>query len=273
MAEQGRLGKSLKNARVALFFMILTFLINFLSRKFFLDGLGPELMGMRTTLGTVLGMLALSELGIGLAVNTSLHKPLVDKDYTTINEIISLMGWLYRWVFAVVTVGIVGLMFYLPSLFEGMSTPILYAYLTLGVSYVGTMLSYTVNYKSVILNVDQKGYKVSSIMSTAAIVKNLIQLAILRWVPNPYIYWIAMDLGMSLLGVYVLDHVTRREYPWLKINLRKGREYLRRYPEIIRNTGQLFIHQLATFVMSNATPWFVFKYVEVARWSAASGGR
>lgn len=261
MAEQGRLGKSLKNARVALFFMILTFLINFLSRKFFLDGLGPELMGMRTTLGTVLGMLALSELGIGLAVNTSLHKPLVDKDYTTINEIISLMGWLYRWVFAVVTVGIVGLMFYLPSLFEGMSTPILYAYLTLGVSYVGTMLSYTVNYKSVILNVDQKGYKVSSIMSTAAIVKNLIQLAILRWVPNPYIYWIAMDLGMSLLGVYVLDHVTRREYPWLKINLRKGREYLRRYPEIIRNTGQLFIHQLATFVMSNATPWFVFKYV------------
>lgn len=261
MAEQGRLSKSLKNARVALFFMILTFLINFLSRKFFLDGLGPELMGMRTTLSTVLGMLTLSELGIGLAVNTSLHKPLVDKDYKTINEIVSLLGWLYRWVFTIITLGIIGLMFYLPTLFEGMTTPILYAYLTLGVSYVGTMLSYTVNYKSVILNVDQKSYKVSSIMSTASIVKNLIQLAILRWVPNPYIYWIAMDLGIALLGVYILDRVTRKEYPWLELSLGRGREYLRRYPEVIRNTKQLSVRQLCNFVMSSTTPWFVFKYV------------
>lgn len=260
MSEQGRLQKSLKNARVAIFFMVLTFLINFLSRKFFLDGLGPELMGMRTTLYTVLAMLSLSELGIGLAVNTSLHKPLVDKDYKTISEIISLQGWLYQWVFAFITLGIIGLAFYLPHMFSEMKTPMIYAYLTLGVSYLGTMLSYTVNYKSVLLNVDQKGYMTSSILSTATIVKNLIQLAILRWVPDPYIYWIAMDLLIALLGVYIIERVTRREYPWLEIKKSRGREYFRKYPEVIRMTGQLFVHQFTPFIMSNTTPWLVFKF-------------
>lgn len=263
MSEQGRLKKSLKNARVSVFFLLLTFLINFLSRKLFLDGLGPELMGMRTTLGTVLGMLSLSELGIGLAVNTSLYKPLVDKDYKTISEIISLQGWLYKWVFTFITLGIIGLAFYLPHLFSEMKTPMIYAYLTLGVSYFGTMLSYTVNYKSVLLNVDQKGYMTSRILSTAAIVKSLIQLAILRWVLDPYPYWIAMDLFMTLLGVYVIDKVTRREYPWLVIDKSRGREYLRKYPEVIRMTGQLFVHQFTTFVMTNTTPWFVFKFVSL----------
>lgn len=260
MSEQGRLQKSLKNARVSVFFIILTFLINFLSRKFFLDGLGPELMGMRTTLYTVLAMLSLSELGIGLAVNTSLHKPLVDKDYKTISEIISLQGWLYQWVFAFITLGIMGLTFYLPHLFSDMKSPMIYAYLTLGVSYLGTMLSYTVNYKSVLLNVDQKGYMTSSILSTATIVKNLIQLAILRWVPDPYIYWIAMDLLIALLGVYIIERVTRREYPWLEIKKSHGREYFRKYPEIIHMTGQLFIHQFVPFILVNTTPWLVFKF-------------
>ncbi len=260
MAEQGRLQKSLKNARVSIFFIILTFLINFLSRKFFLDGLGPELMGMRTTLYTVLAMFSLSELGIGLAINASLHKPLVDKDYKTISEIISLQGWLYQWVFTFITLGIIGLAFYLPHLFSEMKSPMLYAYLTLGVSYLGTMLSYTVNYKSVLLNVDQKGYKTSSILSTATIVKNLIQLAILRWVPDPYIYWIAMDLLIALLRVYVIERVTYKEYPWLEIKKSRGYEYFRKYPEVIRMTGQLFVHRFTPFILVNTTPWFVFKF-------------
>lgn len=261
MSTEGRTSKSITNAKVSMFFLIASFLLNFISRKLFLDGLGPEVMGMRTTLGTVLGMLSLSELGIGTAVAVSLYKPLAEKNYNEINEIISLQGWLYTRVFAFISLGVTVLMFALPTMLADMQAPLEYAYLTVAVFYIGTMLSYTINYKSIVLSADQKGYKTSVIMSTAGLVKNIIQLLILKYVPNPYIYWLAMDLTTALLGVYVLDKVTRREYPWLKINKSKGYEYYKKYPQILKNTGQLFIHSITTFILTNATPWLLFSII------------
>lgn len=260
MAEESksRLSKSVTNAKVTLFFTVATFLISFFSRKYFLDGLGPEVMGMRETLYTILWMLGLSELGIGVAIGASLYKPLHDKDYNTINEIISLQGWLYRLVFTFITIGVAILMFGLPSLLSEMKAPILYAYLTVAVSYIGTMLSYTVNYKSIILNADQKGYKITKVMSTATLSKNIIQLFILKYITDPYIYWIVLDLIISLVGVFVVDRAVHKEYPWLKIDKSRGREYIKKHPSILKDTGQLFVRNITNFILSSATPWFIF---------------
>lgn len=258
MSQDSRTEKSIKNAKVSLFFMIATFLLNFLSRKFFLDGLGAELMGMRTVLGSVLSMLSLSELGIGSSVAVALYRPLLDKDYNKINEIISLQGWLYTRVFAFISLGIIILMGVLPIwLSELNSTQLIYAYLTLGIFFIGTMLSYTVNYKSIVLTADQKGYKTSMIMSSAGLIKSVIQLLILKYIASPYPYWLAMDLLIALLGVYVIDRVTKREYPWLVINKKRGAEYFKKYPEIIKHTKQLFIHSITTFALTQGTPLVV----------------
>lgn len=261
MGVESRTSKSVTNGKVTLFFMIATFLLNFISRKFFLDGLGPEVMGMRTTLGTVLSMLSLSEMGIGSAVAVALYKPLADKDYAKINEIVSLQGWLYTRVFAFVFTGVLALMFVIPSMLAEMQAPLIYAYLTVGIFFMGTMFSYTINYKSIVLSADQKNYKTSVILSSAGLVKSVIQLLILRYVSEPYPYWLAMDLLMMLLGVYVIDKVTYREYPWLKIDKSRGREYLKKYPEILKQTGLLFVHSLATFALTQATPWLLFSFV------------
>ena len=51
--SESRTSKSLTNAKVSLFFMILTFIVNFISRKYSLDYLGPEIVGMRSTITTI----------------------------------------------------------------------------------------------------------------------------------------------------------------------------------------------------------------------------
>lgn len=261
MSAENRTSKSIMNAKVTLFFTIATFLLNFFSRKFFLDGLGAEVMGMRTLLGDILGMLSLSELGIGSAVAVALYKPLANKEYESINEIISLQGWLYTRVFSFITLGVLVLMFFIPQLMSEMQAPMIYAYFTVGVFYVGTMLSYTLNYKSIVLTADQKSYKTSLILSSAGIIKSLIQLAILRYLDEPYMYWLGMDLAMALIGVFVIDKITKREYPWLKINKRKGYEYYKKYPDIIKNTGQLFIHSITAFLLSKGTPFLLYSFI------------
>ena len=93
--SNSRVGKSLLNARVNLIFYFLSLLLAFFSRKIFLDHLGTEFIGLTTTLQNLLGFLNLADLGIGASIGYVLYKPLFDKDEKKLNEIISVLGYLY----------------------------------------------------------------------------------------------------------------------------------------------------------------------------------
>ena len=231
--SESRTSKSLTNAKVSLFFMILTFIVNFISRKYSLDYLGAEIVGMRSTIGTILSLLSLSDLGIGSSVGLSLFKPLQEKNYTEVNEIISLQGWLYKRVFTGLTVVMLIVMGLVPMLFKGMEAPMIYVYLTLAVYYVGSMGSFTLNYKSVIIGVDQKGYLTSRFTSTSTLVKILVQLLIIRYVSyQPYLFWLLADVLFVVFDVYVINYLTAKYYPWVKPDTSRGKEYFKKYPQV-----------------------------------------
>ena len=91
-----RTKKSILNAEVGLLFYFISSIIAFFSRKIFLDNLGADFIGLTGTLQSILGFLNLSELGIGLSISYFLFKPLATNDKVTINEILSLLGYLYK---------------------------------------------------------------------------------------------------------------------------------------------------------------------------------
>ena len=96
--QESRVKKSLLNARVNLIFYFLTLALSFFSRKIFLDTLGADFVGLTSTLQNLLGFLNLAELGIGSAIGYVLYKPLFEHNEVKINEIISVFGYLYRWI-------------------------------------------------------------------------------------------------------------------------------------------------------------------------------
>ena len=262
--SESRTSKSLTNAKVSLFFMILTFIVNFISRKYSLDYLGPEIVGMRSTIGTILSLLSLSDLGIGSSVGLSLFKPLQEKNYTEVNEIISLQGWLYKRVFIGLTVVMLIVMGLVPMLFSGMEAPIIYVYLTLVVYYIGSMGSFTLNYKSIIIGVDQKGYLTSRFTSTLGLVKIIVQLFIIRYVSyEPYLFWLLADFICVIIGIYIVNRITEKYYPWIAPNTSKGREYFKKYPQVFKLVGQVFIYNLAGIITSSMNPFVISQVVNL----------
>lgn len=147
--------KSLKNGVVALGFYFVNLVLQFFSRKVFLDHLGAEVLGLNTTATNLLQFLNLAELGIGTAIACTLYKPLFDRDTTAINEIVSLQGWMYRRIAWVVIAGAAVLMCFLSWIFEKMPLPLWYAYASFGALLVSGLLSYFVNYKQIVLSADQ----------------------------------------------------------------------------------------------------------------------
>lgn len=256
---ESRVKKTFLNARVNLIFYFLNLVLSFFSRKIFLDSLGADFIGLTGTLYNLLGFLNIVELGIGSAIGYVLYKPLYDKDQSQINEIISVFGYLYRWVGIIILVAGVILSLFLPLIFSDItiSMPVVFAafYSFLASSLIG----YFINYKQTLLSADQRNYVVTAYFQTANIIKIIIQLISAYHTRNYYL-WIIIELFFGIIYTFILNWKINQVYPWLKSDVRSGRELLKKYPRIKQLTKQIFVHKLGGIVQSQLTPFLVYAF-------------
>lgn len=261
--SESRTSKSLKNAQVSLFYYFVQLLIGFWSRKVFFEYLGSEILGLDTTASNLLGMLNLAEMGVGTSVAYFLYKPLFDGDTQTINRIVALQGWIYRRVACVIIVAAGILMCFFPKIFAEAEVPSWCPYATFGVMLYGSMLSYFINYKMIVLSADQKGYMVSRVTQGAMIAFEVFVLLIMPHTDYPFFWYLGMRVFGSTFGCIWLSHVLKKEYPWLTVAGIKGRQVLKEMPDVMKKTGQVFIHNVAGAIFWQMCPLLMYKFTSL----------
>lgn len=261
-ATESRVKKTFLNARVNLIFYFLNLVLSFFSRKIFLDSLGADFIGLTGTLYNLLGFLNIVELGIGTAIGYVLYKPLYDKDQSQINEIISVFGYLYRWVGIIILLAGIVLSLFLPLIFADItiSMPVVFAafYSFLTTSLIG----YFINYKQTLLSADQRNYVVTAYFQTANIIKIIIQLVCAYYTRNYYL-WIVIELFFGIIYTFILNWKINQVYPWLKSDVRSGRELLKKYPRIMTLIKQVFAHKIGGFVQFQLSPFLVYAFASL----------
>lgn len=262
MPNESRVKKSLLNARVNLIFYFLTLALSFFSRKIFLDCLGADFVGLTGTLQNLLGFLNLAELGIGSAIGYVLYKPLFDHDQEKINEIISVFGYLYRWIGRIILVAGCILACFLPLIFpntEFRIELIVFAYFSFLAS---SLIGYFINYRQTLLGADQKNYVVTAYFQTTTIVKTVFQMVLAYYTRNFYL-WVAIELGFGILYSFILNWRIDKAYPWLKSEVKLGRQLFAKYPEVMKYTKQLFVHKIGAFTQFQTTPFLIYAFVSL----------
>lgn len=250
------------NARVNLIFYFLTLALSFFSRKIFLDTLGADFVGLTGTLQNLLGFLNLAELGIGSAIGYVLYKPLFDHDETKINEIISVFGYLYRWIGKIILIAGCILACFLPLIFPNTEFDlglIFFAYFSFLAS---SLIGYFANYKQTLLGADQKNYVVTAYFQTATIIKTIIQMALAYYVGNYYL-WVIVELSFGIIYSFILNWKINQVYPWLRSEVSQGRILFKKYPEVMKYTKQLFVHKFTTFIQFQTTPFLIYAFVSL----------
>lgn len=257
-----RVHKSILNAKVNLFFYFLTLILAFFSRKIFLDSLGAEFIGLTGTLGNILGYLNLSELGITASIGYFLFKPIQEKDHQKIEEILSLLGYLYWWIGGFIFAGgfIVSLFF--PLIFAKASISMAVIYFSFYSLIGSALIGYFINYRQQLLYSDQKGYVVAIYMQSAGLIKTILQIILAYYYRNLFI-WIGVEFLFSIIGCIILNLKINKEYPWLNVNKRRGKLLLKHHPDIITKTKQLFIHKIKDFVLKKSDELFIFFFVSL----------
>jgi drug/metabolite transporter (DMT)-like permease len=157
--------------------------VGFYSRKVFLDCLGAEVLGVNTTLGNILSFLNLTELGIGIAMVTSLYKPIQAQDYKTINEILTVQGYLYRRIALLLCLLSVPILIAMPWLFPSTECGLLYVYMAYVVFLGGSLSGYLWNYRQVLIGADQKNFKLMPWIHAVRYAKIFLQLFFLLFTP------------------------------------------------------------------------------------------
>lgn len=263
MATESRTAKSVKNSVVALGFYFVGLVLQFFSRKIFLDYLGAEVLGLNTTATNLLQFLNLAELGIGAAISFTLYKPLFDKDEKTINDILSLQGWMYNRIAWIIILGSVVLMSLFPWIFAKMPLPLWYAYASFGVLLASALLGYFVNYKQILLSADQKDYKIQYSFQSIRLIKICCQIFALTYFDDAYVWWLILELVFAIIGSISLEWMTRKTYPYLRPNISKGKQLYRKYPEIGKKIKQVFFHKIGGFALTQSSPIIIYAYASL----------
>ena len=258
----GRVHKSVLNAEVNLIFYFLTLLLAFFSRKIFLDCLGAEFIGLAGTLGNILGYLNFAELGITASIGYFLFKPLQLNNRQEIQDILSLLGYLYNWIGCIILAVGVLVSFFFPFIFSkaelGLSIIYFAYYSFLGSSLIG----YFVNYRQILLTADQKNYLVAIYFQSANIIKILLQIYLAFTYKNLYV-WVGVEFLFGIIGCVILNWKINKEYPWLNVDKSRGKSLLKQYPEIITKTKQVFIHKIKDFALIKSDELFIFFFVSL----------
>lgn len=262
MAKESRVKKTLLNVRVNLICYMFSVIVLFFTRGILLENLGTEFIGLTGTLQSLLGFLNLAELGVGTAIGYVLYKPIFDDDKVKINEIISVFGYLYRCIGLVILGAGIILSAFLPWIFPDTT-------FSWGVIYFGfyafltsSMLGYFVNYRQTLLSADQRNYEVTGYYQVVVNIKTVLQALLAIYITSFQLYFI-LEIVFGVIYSMILTYRINKVYPWLRSDIKLGKQLFKKYPEIGKYIKQLFVHKIGTFVQYQISPFFVYSYVSL----------
>lgn len=257
-----RVHRSVMNIKVGMLFYILSLFLAFFSRKVFLDCLGAEFIGLTGMLSNILSFLSVAELGIGTSIVFFLYKPLQEEDQEKINEIMSILAYLYRRIGFFIGVSGIILSFFFPWWFGNLTTGLSLVYFAFYSFLCSSIAGYIFNYKQLLVSANQKQYLVNAYFQTIGIIQSLTQIFLAYYYRNLWL-WVIVGLLFTFCGIIVFNYRIRQLYPWLVIDLHEGKRNLKRYPAILKKTRQIFIQKIKTLILYQSDEILVGSFVSI----------
>lgn len=240
--------------------LISTFLAFFLN-KVFLSALGLDYLGLNGIFSNALGMLSLTELGIGMAISYELYVPLAQNDVKKISALMDLYKKAY-YIIATITfiVGmIVGIFVCITAKTAEISIIERFIYFVLFLC--NNCCTYLLSYKRTLLEADQKSYVISIVTSIATIITTIMKIIVLHFWKS-YILYILISIiqtvGINIIVSLYID----KHYSYIK----KSKEKLDRnsYKKIISEVKSRVLIKLCNVLVSSTDNIIIGSIINVA---------
>lgn len=210
-----RTGNMVRNMKWSYMGTLSTMILGFVVRTVLVHSLGRTFLGLNSLYASVIGVLAIAELGVGSILNTQLYKPVAENDEKTIIAILQLYKKIYR-IIAFVVLGIgLALLPYLDVFLKGAenidNAKGYYLFFLFN-----TVITYFVQYKFSISNAEQKNYINTNFDTISTLVMYILQIISLL-VFKSYFWFLFVNSLTLFIKALVITFYMNKRYPVLNV--------------------------------------------------------
>lgn len=213
--QESRIKKTTRNAIASVFCQIITVLVQFLVRTFFIHYLSKELLGLNGVFSNILSVLSLTELGLGTAIVCSMYSAMAKNDE---NEI-RLYFRSYKKIYSIVgiIVAILGVSF-LPflSFLIADSSNIYYLHYYYLLYLFDVVVSYFFAHYRSLFSADQKEYVNNIVRTMFLILQTIFQIICLVLFKNFFLF-LSIKIICNFLSGLVIAMIVKKKYPYITI--------------------------------------------------------
>lgn len=257
--ENSRTKNVLKNMLVGTSFQVMSLILGFISRTIFIKILSAEYLGINSLFTNILTILSFAELGIGNAIVFNLYKPIANKDNKKINILLKFYKKTYCLIGIIILIVGFILVPFLPNLISEMPKIEENIYIIYIMFLLDTVISYFFTYRTSIITADQKNYIVIRTVQIFKIFQILIQMLLLYFTHNYYLYLILQLINTLITFVY-LSHKSKKMYPFTR-NLGKEKLPKKERNDIFKNVKALFISKFSSVILNGTDSIVISKYI------------
>lgn len=209
-----RIQKSVKNASFTIIGYIVTIVLGFIARSFFLSILGEEFQGINSLFSNIISVMSIVELGFGTAIIYNLYKPLAENDCASVKSLMYFYKKVYRIV--ALTIFVIGLVLlpFIPFI-VGEITVDTNLYVIFILFVANTVASYLLTYKRSILYADQKNYVITIVHTLFYLVTNILQIYLLKWFGN-YILYLVIQILFTIFENIIISEYANYKYEYIR---------------------------------------------------------
>ncbi len=258
--EMSRTEYAVKNVFFAIMNRMLTLVVNFVSRTFFIHYLGNTYLGINGLFTEILSALSFMELGFGTALNFAMYKPAAEKNTEKIVRLLDYYKRVYQVIALLVSAVGVSLIPFLQFIVKGAEdTPISEIRIYYVFFLINTVVGYFVSYKYSIVNAEQKNYIITNTEFVINIVIVILQTITIVIAKN-YLVYLIVHTGLLVLSRVLLAFYLNRKFPILREKPKQTLSKVEKQPIYKEVKGLIFhqfssvaIHQTDNIIISSLT--------------------
>ena len=241
-----RTQNSIKNSITGFIASFIAMVAGFITHTIFIKILNTEYLGLNSLFTNILTLLSIFELGVGNAIVYNLYNPIAKNNVEDIKALMKFYKKAYSIIMAVIlSIGVLLIPFLGIIVGEiNIDINIIVVYLLFLLS---TLSSYIVAYKRSLIYANQKNYIINIIHIGYILLLNIIQLLLLIFTKNYYLYLI-IKIACQLLENLIISIVACKMYPY--INEKNVKELPKDIEKnIVQKVKALFFHKVGSSIV------------------------
>lgn len=251
--------KSLKNVITAILFKVILLVLTIFTRRFLIQYVGNEANGVFSLYTSIIGFLAIADLGIGTAITFSMYRPIVEGDNYKVSALYKLFIKVYRIIGAIILVAGLCILPALPYLAKdyNASFNLYYTFLLMLASVVVT---YFFSAKTSLINAYKNNYITTTFNSVAILISNLLQLLVLYLFKSFELYLICKIIA-GLIEWVLTDIYFRKHHKKLLDLSAKLDDGTKR--EVMQKTKAMFMHKIGGLLVNTSDSIIISAFISV----------